>query len=144
MISFFKTTYMTISELCDKIFIQHKNEKDFTIVWTKSDYQFDQIQSSIAIQKMVDDGVLVEGRVGGTRKTTLKYAFTKVDNYSEALNLSHQSVTIPKTISIIDKTKIGKESAMRSFVFRNKDALIVGIILTIFGGLIALIIAIYD
>lgn len=93
---------------------------------------------------MIDDGVLFEGRVGGIRKTTLKYAYTKVDNYSEALNLSHLSVTIPKTISITDKTKIGKKYAIRSFVFRNKDALIVGIILTIFGGVIALIIAIYD
>lgn len=92
---------------------------------------------------MIDDGVLVEGRVGGIRKTTLKYAYTKVDNYSEALNLSHQPVTIPKAISIINKTKIGKKSAIRSFVIRNNDTLIVGIILAIISGLLALIIAIY-
>ena len=68
---------------------------------------------------MIDDGVLVEGRVGGIRKTTLKYAYTKVDNYSEALNLSLLSVTIPKTISITDKTKIGKKICNKKFCFQK-------------------------
>ena len=133
---------MNISELCDKIFIQHKNEKDFTIVWAKSDYQFDHIQSSIAIQKMIDDGVLFEGRVGGIRKTTLKYAFTKVDNYPEALNLSLQAGTKTLTAAITG-TKIGKNYPILNFINRNKDNLIVGTILAIIGGLITWIIAIY-
>src|SRR5690606_18093991 len=67
---------------------QHKREPDFAVVWTKKELgSKDFIEINSAIQKMIDEGVLIPGSFNGYRKTTLKHDLVETKNYLEALLL---------------------------------------------------------